>query len=893
MPHRILIVEDDPLVGEDLYLHLTASGYDVLGVAATGEEAVQIAVQKKPDLVIMDIKLSGEMDGIQAAGLIRERVDAAILYLTAYANDSDLAERAKLTEPSAYVDKAVTPLELKNTVEMALCKHEADKRIRESEEKYRTLVETAPNGIVEIDVLGTITSFNSAYCRIMGYDSDELTGRSILDLSENESAKELLSGYLESLVLDQPEPTPWIGRNVTKDGRIIDVEADWNYRRDSLGNVIGFIAVVTDFTARRKTEEALREERKRLATLAEHSPFGLVMINKEGNFDYVNPKFNEIFEYDLDEVPSGRAWFRNAFPDQTYRREVIASWVDDLSRFDPGEQRPRIYSVRCKDGTEKTIHFRPVQLDTGGHLMTCEDITDRTREEEAPKTREEYLRMITDNIPALISYVGADQRYRFANRKYEKGFGLTRDEIIGKHIREVLGDSGYQAAEGHIREALRGEYVTYEHSLPIENQQRWLRVHYVPDTDSGGEVRGFFTMVSDLSDRKLIEEALRESEERFRELYENLRDGVAEVDERGRFVRCNSQYLQMLGYSLEELAGLTYEDVTPARWHAMESRIREEQIDARGYSDLYEKEYIHKNGNILPIEIQTYLAKDLDGKKTGYWAFARDITERKEAEQSLKESKELFEKTFLSQRDAILILEASNPPKILDCNPMTTEIFGYTRKEVLGRTTDFLHVDETMLRQFQDHVYPAIEERGYLHLAEFAMRRKDGTLFPTEHSVVPLEAGRGERIGWVSVIRDISERKRAEDRIKASLQEKEVLVREIHHRVKNNLAVVTSLLRLESRNSHDQTVRSMFGETEARIRSMALAYSQLYETENLAQIDARKYLTSLLTHLDSSMGRSGGHTLTSEEIEETKLQIDTATPLGFCSAPVGIGQSLR
>jgi PAS domain S-box-containing protein len=141
----------------------------------------------------------------------------------------------------------------------------------------------------------------------------------------------------------------------------------------------------------------------------------------------------------------------------------------------------------------------------------------------------------------------------------------------------------------------------------------------------------------------------------------------------------------------------------------------------------------------------------------------REIEERKRAEQTLYESKERLEKTFKSQRDAIFVLDAQKPALIVDCNPAATRIFGYTREEMLGRTTSFLHVDESTLRHFQDQLYLAIAEQGYLHLPEFRMKRKDGTLFFTAHSVMPLENEEGERVGWISVVRDITERKRAKE----------------------------------------------------------------------------------------------------------------------------------
>jgi PAS domain S-box-containing protein len=146
----------------------------------------------------------------------------------------------------------------------------------------------------------------------------------------------------------------------------------------------------------------------------------------------------------------------------------------------------------------------------------------------------------------------------------------------------------------------------------------------------------------------------------------------------------------------------------------------------------------------------------------------KEAAEHKRAEESLRESKELFEKTFISQLDAIFILNSEGPPKIIDCNPATTKIFGYTREEMLDRTITFLHVNETTLKKFQENLYPAIEDRGYCHLSEFEMKRKDKTIFPPEHSVIPLRDDQGKRIGWVSVVRNISDRKRVEEALRES-----------------------------------------------------------------------------------------------------------------------------
>ena len=158
---------------------------------------------------------------------------------------------------------------------------------------------------------------------------------------------------------------------------------------------------------------------------------------------------------------------------------------------------------------------------------------------------------------------------------------------------------------------------------------------------------------------------------------------------------------------------------------------------------------------------------DADGICQHLVGNVHDITDRKRAEEALRENKQLLEMTFLSLHEAVFIIDATNV-EILDCNTAASEIFGYSREEMLGRTTTFLHVDEASLEEFRARLYPAVEGKGYLFLPEFKMKRKDGTVFLTEHSVTPLENKHGQRIGWVSVIRDLTEIKRTETALRES-----------------------------------------------------------------------------------------------------------------------------
>lgn len=162
------------------------------------------------------------------------------------------------------------------------------------------------------------------------------------------------------------------------------------YSRDELGKLTESFNKMSR-TIMEQQDEVSKYTRQ-LQTLSENAPFGMVMIDKEGTFEYINPKFRELFGYELDDIPNGKTWFRKAYPDPSYRQHVVSTWTDDFAGFKPGGKRPRTFTVMCKDGTEKIINFISVQLGTGEHLVACEDITELKRSEEEKAVLQEQLR---------------------------------------------------------------------------------------------------------------------------------------------------------------------------------------------------------------------------------------------------------------------------------------------------------------------------------------------------------------------------------------------------------------------------------------------------------------------------------------------------------------------
>jgi len=189
---------------------------------------------------------------------------------------------------------------VKGLEDEAVKRKQAEEALRESEQKYRTLVETNPYGIQEIDAIGIITYTNSTYQKMLGYTKEELSGESILNLLEQTSKRDELREHLSILVKEQPQPTTYFQKNRTKDGRVIDIEVAWKYNRDNEGRVVGFISVITDVTERKQMEEALQKTYNTLEKQVERRTSQLQEANER--LERVNTGLQVLMEHRQDEL---------------------------------------------------------------------------------------------------------------------------------------------------------------------------------------------------------------------------------------------------------------------------------------------------------------------------------------------------------------------------------------------------------------------------------------------------------------------------------------------------------------------------------------------------------------------------------------------------------------
>ncbi len=275
----------------------------------------------------------------------------------------------------------------------------------------------------------------------------------------------------------------------------------------------------------------------------------------------------------------------------------------------------------------------------------CHTVEQLENEVKERKRAEHHLRLFRYAIEqssegvALADLAG---NLVFVNQAFAQMHGYRPDELLGRHLSifhtpEQMSSVETANKEAYEKGSFIGEiwHVRRDGTPFLGAMRNWVL------TDEEGRPVGIIGTLRDITERKMIQTALQRSERKYRALYEHLRDGSAAVDLEGRIIEFNPPFLNMLGYTAEEITRLTYKDITPSKWHAMEEEIIREQVMKRGYSDTYEKEYIRKDGAVFPVEITTYLMSGEDGSPQGMWAIVRDITNRKRLQAELLKAQKL------------------------------------------------------------------------------------------------------------------------------------------------------------------------------------------------------------------------------------------------------------
>jgi PAS domain S-box-containing protein len=623
---RILITEDEPVIGMDIQSTLKKLGYDVPVVVSTGEEALERAEELQPDLILMDIVLPGKMDGIDAARYIKERYGIPIIFVTAH-SEAETFERARETEPYGYLIKPVGKSDLYTAIETALHRSTMESQIRESEEKYRTIIDTIEDGYYEVDLQGNFQFANDTFCSIHGIPRDELISSNYRQYLDEENAKKAYQIFNNVYMTKIPKKSlDW--EIIRRDGNRRFIEYSISLITNSRGTIEGFRGIVRDITERKRIEHALLESEAKARALINAPTDTVILIDRMG-----------------------------------------------------------------------IIHD--------------------------------------------------------ANERAIRNLGDNAGQIIGLNI--------YSMFSSEIAELRRGQAdKVFDSGKPVrfeeEREGVWFDTVVYPIFDEFGKVPKVAVIAREITDQKLSDKALRESEEKYRLLADHVTDVIWIMDMDLKFTYISPSVERLSGYTVEDLENLSLKDIQ-------------------------DPEELERSSD--------YIERDLASEQAG------------------------------------------------------------------------------QLNRFS---YRILEHKLF---------RKDGIPIWVEDKMTFLRDKDGQPIGILGITRDITMRKEAEEKIKASLSEKENLLKEIHHRVKNNLQIISSMLRLQESRIKDEGLIRIFMDSRNRIRSMALIHERLYKSDNIASIDFAEYINLIVTELHQTYSYKPAQITLEMNVDRIFLGIDQAIPCGL------------
>ncbi|MDY7108610.1 MAG: PAS domain S-box protein [Planctomycetota bacterium] len=690
---------------------------------------------------------------------------------------------------------------------------QAEEALIASERNYRTIFNAASDGFVIHDArTGRVLDVNDRMCELSGYSRDELLGRELGELVWDETSDTADEARRRIRLVDRegPQIFQWQSRRKTGEPYWTEV----NLKSAVIGGEECIVAVVRDITERKRTEEQMRFH----ANLFNQIQDMVTATDLQGHITYVNDALCRRLGHSADELIgrhidtyAGDPQRRAEGQEIVRRTREQGSWRGEVVNLDANGEE---VILDCR-----TRLVRDEQGAPTGLIGISTDITAGKRAEEALIASERNYRAIFDAAnDAIFIHDARTGKILDVNDEMTRLFGYSREEACRMTVGELSsGEAPYtdEEARRRIRSAAEeGPQIFPWRSLRKNGERFWAEVN-LKSALIGGEDR-IIAIVRDITERKQAENALRQSERKYRELFEGSRDGSAAVDMDGRITECNSVFCDMLGYRVEELRTLTYDDITPPRWHEEEARIIREQVLVRGYSDVYEKEYIRRDGTIFPVEVRTYLTVDDAGEPLGMWAVVRDITERKQGEAALRD-REARLRLMMRQMPAVLWTVDRNL-RFTSSQGRGLDKLGLRSGEVVGISLQqFFHTDDPDARPVRAH-RRALAGESVSFQIDWA-----GCCFDTH--VEPLRDGEGRIIGAIGTAHDVTERRQAEQEVRQRAETERLLLRELDHRVRNNLSSLISLIDMSGRATDD--VPAFAASITSRVRAIATVHALL------------------------------------------------------------------
>lgn len=634
--------------------------------------------------------------------------------------------------------------------------------LRQNGDRFRAVFDSGSIAIVNAVVDGRVRECNRAFHELVGYSAEELRCKHFAEYThpddlaaEERLIAELVGGTKPSYCIEK--------RYIRKDGHIVWARLHAMTTRDRQGQITGGVCVIEDITGRKRAEEEAAKSKAILTAAIECLPFDFFALDSQGRCILQNALSRKYFGNALGKTAE------EAYPDKRAlprwldgnRQALAGKQVAKETELDVGGQHRHFFSVLAPIEQDGTVY---------GMLGVNVDITERKRAEEALRESEQRYRTLAEASPDVIYILDKAGRLLYANRTAAAYMRLSPEALVGKTQQDLFPPDKARHHTQRIQRVFEtGQAAEMEGLYRFGDQEVWLNVRSIPIRDEQGRVTSVMGVCRNVTEQKRAEQALQQSEERFRKVFEQGPIGIVLLDLDARIQHVNRRFSEMLGYSEQELSLLDIRAITHPDDYEKDRQLGMRVL--QGEIPLYtiEKRYVRKDEQVIWGNLTTSLMHDPQGNPTAVIGMVEDITERKLAEEALRSSEATLRALIDASPESILL--ADSTATILLVNKTAADRLGKAPQQIIGRKP-------------HDVLPPAVADHRLRHFEE-VVRTGNPARFDDlrsgrhiENVMQPIFDGQGNVVRVAILGIDHTDRKRAEEALQEAHDELEQRVRE-------------------------------------------------------------------------------------------------------------------